>query len=85
MKLVAIFATLAAASSAVAQHGGGDLNDCGLGLELCNRVKMENLDCCTNRQDLITALATGGYMIMESDPERGNRMGQLAQDLRDRF
>lgn len=87
MKLVAILATLAAASSAVAQHGAGDGNDdCGLGLELCNRVKAEYLSCCEySRPDLITALTAGSYMIQETDPERGERMRRLAEDIQNRF
>lgn len=84
MNFFGILAALAAASAAVAQHGGGDLGDCGLGLELCNRVKAEGMDCCTDRQILIDVLNTMGWQICQEKQEecaRGERMQQLARDL----
>lgn len=100
MKLISALATLALASSAVAQTGAGELNDCGLGLELCNRVKDANLGCCDGRDTLISALTNGGWILLDkagqemneandenagrASFDRGQSMLQLAKDLKDR-
>lgn len=83
MKFFGILAALAAATTAVAQHGGGG-GECGLNLELCNRVKAEGMSCCTEKHFLIDILNTMGWKICQEDSSqcgRGERMQQLARDL----
>lgn len=97
MKLINVLAVLATAYCAVAQVGAGQDENThgGLGLELCNRVQNEGMDCSTDRESLITALGTGGLILLDKasregqgpgtpDYDKGMRMQQLAGDLRAR-